>query len=62
MAEYIIPSDYEGKMVAAEKLIRCKDCKFWKTGIAYEAVGKCWRHDLIANRNYYCADGREKDG
>lgn len=61
MAEYIIPSDYEGKCLAAEKLIRCQDCIHWQTGIAYSAVGKCKLHDRITNRNFYCADGREKE-
>lgn len=62
MSEYIVPSEYTGKMVAAEKLTRCRDCKYWRAGIAYEVVGKCWRHDLIVNKNYYCADAEEKDG
>lgn len=65
MAEYIIPSNYEGKMVAAEKLIRCQDCKTWSTGVEYSAVGKCKHPDhkgQITNRNYFCADGKEKDG
>ena len=47
------------------EVVRCRDCKFWKTGIAYDAVGVC-KHDdhpwnQITNRNYYCADGREKE-
>ena len=65
MAEYIIPSNYEGKMTAAEKLIRCQDCKYWQTGIAYDTVGRCTHNDmpqgLICNRNFFCGWG-EKDG
>lgn len=38
-------------------VVRCKDCKYWRTGISYVAVGKCWHHDIITNKNYYCADG-----
>lgn len=58
MAEYIIPSGYEGKMVAAEKLTRCRDCINWKSPIAYVTTGKCKLHDRITNKNYFCADGR----
>lgn len=63
MAEYIVPSEYEGKMLAAEKLIRCKDCRYWQTGIAYTTTGRCTHEDLkglICNKNYYCADAEEK--
>lgn len=62
MAEYIVPSEYAGKMVAAEKLIRCRDCVNWQAPIAYTPTGKCKLHDRITNRNFYCGDGREKDG
>ncbi len=49
-----------------KKIVKCGECKFWKTGIAYDAVGVC-KHDdhpwnQITNRNYYCADAEEKDG
>lgn len=59
MAEYIIPSNYEGKMVAAERLIRCCECVNWQTGVAYVATGRCKLHDRITNRNYFCADGAD---
>lgn len=61
MTEYIVPSNYNGKLVAAEKLTRCRDCINWKAPIAYTSTGKCELHDRICNRNYYCADGREKE-
>lgn len=65
MTEYIVPSNYNGKLIAAEKLIRCKDCVSWKTPLAFTATGKCAHPDhkgQITNRNFYCGDGREKDG
>lgn len=61
MSEYIVPSEYTGKMVAGEKLTRCRDCVNWQAPIAYTSTGKCKLHDRITNRNYYCADGREKE-
>lgn len=62
MPEYIIESGYDGKLVAAEKLTRCRDCVNWQAPIAYTSTGKCKLHDRICNKNYFCADGREKDG
>lgn len=46
-----------------EPVIRCRDCRYWQTGIAYSAVGRCKhpKHKQITNRNYYCADGRDKE-
>ena len=58
MPEYITTSIVEIK--GQEELIRCKNCKNWITGIAYEAVGKCKHPNhkgLICNANYYCKDG-----
>ena len=62
--EYIIPSDYTGKMVAAEKLVRCRDCRYWQTGIAYAVTGRCENNDmpegLICNSNFFCGYGEAK--
>ena len=43
------------------KIVKCGNCTNWQTGIAYTPTGKCKLHDRICNRNYYCADGREKE-
>ena len=61
MAEYIIQSNYAGKMMAVEQLIRCKECINWQTGISYVTTGKCKLHDRITNKNYFCGDGRTKN-
>ena len=45
-----------------KKIVKCGNCTHWRTGIAYEAVGKCKLHDRITNKNYFCGDGKEKDG
>lgn len=54
------PMTYQelGKLLS---IVKCGNCANWQTGIAYSAVGKCKLHDRICNRNYYCADGREKE-
>lgn len=60
MAEYIVES---ANVPIAERLVRCADCKFWKTGIAYDTVGRCTHEDhnrQITNKNYYCKDGEPK--
>lgn len=43
-----------------ESVTRCADCKHWSTAIAYVSTGKCRKHGIICNRNFYCGDGREK--
>lgn len=43
-----------------EPVIRCRDCQFWQTGIAYSAVGRCKHPDhngQITNKNYFCGGG-----
>jgi len=62
MPEYIIESGYDGKLVAAEKLIRCRDCVSWQVPIAYTTTGKCKLLGIICNRNFFCGYGRRKDG
>lgn len=44
-----------------DPIVKCCDCKHWKTPIAYVTTGKCKLHDRITNRNYFCADGKEKE-
>lgn len=51
-----------GPVSFKQRLVRCRDCISWKAPIAYTPTGKCTLHDRITNRNFYCADGREKDG
>jgi len=47
-------------------VVRCGWCKFWRTGIAYTATGKCQCDEmpqgLITNKNFFCGYGRRKDG
>lgn len=55
MAEYITADEN-----AAERLVRCKECKWWRTGIAYSATGECTHEDnnrLICNANFFCGRG-----
>lgn len=48
------------------KIVKCCECKHWRTGVAYEAVGRCKCEEipqgLITNRNFYCAYGEKRDG
>lgn len=44
-----------------EPVIKCRDCQYWQAPIAYTSTGRCKLHDRITNRNYFCADGREKE-
>ena len=60
MAEYIVGHDKP----IAERLVRCGDCKWWKTGIAYDTVGRCKHEDhkdQITNKNFYCKDGEIRE-
>jgi hypothetical protein len=43
-------------------IVKCRDCKNWQTPITYTPTGKCKLDGKITNRNFFCADGREKDG
>lgn len=61
MREFVAKED-QITVPIAERLIRCHDCRNWQTGIAYSATGKCKLSGRITNRNFYCGDGREKDG
>lgn len=43
-----------------EPVIKCRDCKHWKTPLAFTTTGRCAHPDhkgQITNRNYFCADG-----
>lgn len=64
--------DDECKRIIAEewgfkKVVRCKDCKYaeythdTKGRICYDTI-YCERNDLQAIANWFCADGRKKDG
>ena len=63
MNEYIVPTEYTGKMVCAERLIRCRDCRYWQTEIAYVTTGRCKHEDLkglICNKNFFCGYGEAR--
>lgn len=61
MGRYITLKEFAEKM-NLESVTRCANCKNWAAPIAYTPTGKCKLDGKITNRNYYCADGREKDG
>lgn len=42
------------------KTICCKNCKFWKTPIAYVTTGKCSKDKRITNKNFSCGEGCPK--
>ena len=63
MREFIAKED-QITVPIAERLIRCKDCKRWVTGIAYETTGRCKHPNmpegLITNKNFFCAYGQDR--
>lgn len=55
----------DNKTDDAVKIIRCKDCAYWKNGIAYVTTGRCTHEDmnrLICNKNFYCGFAEDKNG
>lgn len=61
MPEYIMTSLVEQDQ---EPLIRCRDCRYWQTGIAYAVTGRCENDNmpdgLICNSNFFCGYGEAK--
>ena len=62
MSEFIV--NEFGVPTTDRCLIRCKDCRYWQTGIAYDTVGRCTNGNmpdgLICNKNFFCGYGEAK--
>lgn len=44
------------------ELVRCKDCKYWKSADAFHEIGKCNKNrygDGFSPWDWYCADGEK---
>lgn len=51
------------KTVPALRIIHCRDCRYWSTGIAYETSGYC-THDephQIRKADFFCGNGKERE-
>lgn len=51
-----------GRFTVGQKLVRCKDCRWWCTDCMPEEFGWC---DATVNRStaedWFCADGERKE-
>ena len=62
MPEYIISMpEHCAKEMSLNPITRCKNCKYWKTPIAYTILGKCEKSGETRPDFYFCWDG-EQDG
>ena len=48
----------------AVKVVRCKDCKWWKDNIGYYSVSFCpWNEDIgVPDADDFCSYGKRKGG
>ena len=68
--EYIIKVDEDKKDIMGDcplvekpkELVRCKDCKYGEDWGALIACGKARGFGLTHDKDWFCADGVQKDG
>ena len=50
-----------GGFTVGQKLVRCKDCKWWFVDENYDGLYRCANDGLIHKPDWFCAEGERKE-
>lgn len=44
------------------EIVRCKDCKHWQRNTEVRNFGYCYLSSKVRSEEWFCADGKQKEG